>query len=140
MAHPNPLVVGLPDNIGRQMYPLIYDLMDKTIASGQPEYGTFPFDEDNDPSTPDIDRFAVFYPVKDANGDFVTIMGPDPDNPAALMPRTLMVSTAVVLKSFNEPAVVLAEKLLGNAETIETQLDKTTTDIESSLTASAAKI
>ncbi len=140
LAHPNPLVVGLPDHIGRSMYPLIYELMDQTIASGEPEMGTFPFDEDNDPNTPDEERFAVFYPVKDLTGKLITIMGPDPANPSALMERPVMVSAAVLLKNFNEPAGALEERLLENAQTIEAKLTQTTTGIEAGLTTSAAKI
>jgi len=140
VSHPNPIVVGLPDHIGRQMYPLIYELMDKTIGSGQPEYGVFAFDEDNDPSTPALDRFAVFYPVKTRDGEFVTIMGPNPENPATLMERPLMVSAAVLLTDFNEPAGILEGKLLGNAATINADLTTTATDIEAGLTTTATDI
>ena len=122
MAHPNPLVVGLPDHVGRAMYPKIYELMDQTIASGQPEMGIFPFDEDNNAETPDVDRFAVFYPVKDANGEFVTVMGPDPANPATLVERPLMISAAVIMTHFNEPAITLGTKLQNNQAAVETQL------------------
>ncbi len=140
LAHPNPIVVGLPDHVGRMMYPLIYELMDKTIVSGEAESGIFPFDEDNDPSTPDESRFAVFYPVKDSAGKPITILGPDPANPAALVERPVMTSAAVMMKDFNAPATALEETLLANAQTIEAQMTQTTTGIEAGLTASAAKI
>lgn len=133
VAHPNPLVVGLPDHIGRSMFPLIYELMDQTIASGQPEKGIFPFDEDNNPDTPDVDRFAVFYPVKNANGESITIMGPDPANPATLMERPLMVSTAVMMKNFNEPAIALEEKLQENNTETLSKLETAAKNLDSAM-------
>jgi len=126
--HPSPIVVNLPDHIGRQMYPQIYAIMDECIESSAPSQGFFDFaaTEGAEPK----ERFSVFYPVKDANGDYVQTGDG----------MTFMVSVAAFLDTFNAPTIALEATLLDNAETIQAELTNTTTEIEASLTESAAKI
>ncbi|MBM3132044.1 MAG: HAMP domain-containing protein [Chloroflexi bacterium] len=126
--HPSPIVVNLPDQIGRQMYPQIYAIMDKSTQSGEPSQGFFDFaaTQGAEPK----ERFSVFYPVKDANGQYVkTADG-----------LTFMVSVAAFLETFNAPTVELQGKLTENAAAIQAELVGTTSEIETGLTQSAESI
>jgi HAMP domain-containing protein len=126
--HPSPIVVNLPDHIGRQMYPDIYAIMDQCIETSEPSQGFFQFaaSAGDEPK----ERFSVFYPVKDANGNYVrTADG-----------MTFMVSVAAFLDSFNAPTLAIEQKLQENAETIEANLTGTAETIEAGLNESAAKI
>jgi len=104
--HPSPIVVNLPDNVGRQMFPDIYTIMDRSIQNADVSSGVFAFAESE--GAEPKDRFSVFYPVKDANGNYVqTADG-----------TTFMVSVAAYMEAFNAPVEAIEQQLVQNRDTV----------------------
>ncbi len=104
--HPSPMVVNLPDNVGRQMFPDIYKIMDESIESAEVSSGIFGFAETE--GAEPKDRFSVFYPVKDANGNYVQTSDG----------ATFMVSVAAYLEVFNAPVEAIEQQLIQNRDTV----------------------
>jgi HAMP domain-containing protein len=110
ICHPSPRVVNLPESVGRGMFPDIYDVMDECIDTGEPCDGTFPFAETADAEAKD--RYSVFYPVKDEDGNYIeTADG-----------TTFMVSTARYVEEFNAPALAIENQLNTQRDAVASDL------------------
>lgn len=110
VCHPSPRVVNLPESVGRGMFPDIYELMDQCIDTGEPVDGTFAFAETADAEAKD--RYSVFYPVKDEDGNYIeTADG-----------KTFMVSTARYSEEFNAPALAIETQLNAQRDAVASDL------------------